>query len=239
MSYQPTKEDCAKDASGLANPNPRLVCGRGASWPVRHENGGRGRSAAPPANIRQAKGAFTGPCRLRHRRHTAGRARATGVEGGQPCRGDPGAGVPDPRPPQGRVHPRRDRRPARCDQVSHLLLARPGRTLPEPASASRADGTPTEPDPQSVRGWRIHDPDHAQVRGVVRPGPLRRKGGILTVPVTINTMRQSTLGTADTCLHRLQYLFDPNVPRKGSVIRTIGTGYHAGIAEYYFRRRQG
>lgn len=61
----------------------------------------------------------------------------------------------------------------------------------------------------------------------------------MTVPVTINTMRQSTLGTADTCLHRLQYLFDPNVPRKGSVIRTIGTGYHAGIAEYYFRRRQG
>lgn len=58
-------------------------------------------------------------------------------------------------------------------------------------------------------------------------------------PVTINTMRQSTLNTADVCLYRLQYVFDPDVPKRGSVIRSIGTGYHAGIAEYYFRRRVG
>src|SRR5690606_29992373 len=99
------------------------------------------------------------------------------------------------------------------------------------------------PDHQGLRGRRTDDSDRAPVRRVLRPGPLRSEGGIVEMatvtPVAINTMRQSTLGTADTCLHRLQYLFDPNVPRKGSVIRSIGTGYHAGIAEYYFRRRQG
>lgn len=59
------------------------------------------------------------------------------------------------------------------------------------------------------------------------------------VPVKIDTMRQSTIGTADACLHRLHYLFNPEIPKKGSILRSIGTGYHAGIAEYYLRRRMG
>lgn len=46
------------------------------------------------------------------------------------------------------------------------------------------------------------------------------------------TMRQSTLGTADTCLKRIEFqLQDP--PYASNVNRAIGTGYHAGLATYY------
>lgn len=61
----------------------------------------------------------------------------------------------------------------------------------------------------------------------------------MTVPVHIRGMRQSTLGAADTCLKRLDFIFDPDIPKKGSVNRGIGTGYHGGLAHSYMKRLAG
>jgi hypothetical protein len=58
-------------------------------------------------------------------------------------------------------------------------------------------------------------------------------------PVQIKTMRQSTATTADICLQRLEYYLDPGTPKKGSVNRSMGTGYHAGHAHSYLERRAG
>ena len=46
-------------------------------------------------------------------------------------------------------------------------------------------------------------------------------------------MRQSTLGTADTCMKRLQFLFDPTIPYGTGEFRIVGTSYHAGLELYY------
>ena len=46
-------------------------------------------------------------------------------------------------------------------------------------------------------------------------------------------LRQSTLGTADTCHKRLQYDMDPNVPYSTGPYRVFGTGYHAGVEAHY------
>lgn len=55
-------------------------------------------------------------------------------------------------------------------------------------------------------------------------------------PVEIKAMRQSIVSSADVCLKRLEYLFDPDLPKRGSVSRGIGTGVHAGFAHYYTQR---
>lgn len=59
-----------------------------------------------------------------------------------------------------------------------------------------------------------------------------------TTLVSIKNMRQSTIGTADVCLKRLEYLFDPDLPKRGSVSRGMGTAYHAGLARYYTQRME-
>ncbi|HYF45465.1 MAG TPA: PD-(D/E)XK nuclease family protein [Acidimicrobiales bacterium] len=54
----------------------------------------------------------------------------------------------------------------------------------------------------------------------------------------LRVLRQSTLGTADTCLKRLEYDLDPRIPYGTGEARAVGTGYHAGL-ECYYRWRQG
>jgi hypothetical protein len=59
-----------------------------------------------------------------------------------------------------------------------------------------------------------------------------------STPVQI--LRQSTIGAADTCLKRLEFIYSPEpIPKKGSVNRGIGTGYHAGLAHSYQARMLG
>jgi hypothetical protein len=59
----------------------------------------------------------------------------------------------------------------------------------------------------------------------------------LTVPVQIvRRARQSTLNNGDVCLKRLEHQFFHDIPKRGSVNRGIGTGYHAGMATYYGAR---
>jgi hypothetical protein len=50
-------------------------------------------------------------------------------------------------------------------------------------------------------------------------------------------LRQSTLGTADTCHRRLQYDRDPSIPYGTGEARIVGTAYHAGWEQYYLNRR--
>lgn len=52
-------------------------------------------------------------------------------------------------------------------------------------------------------------------------------------------LRQSTLGTADTCLHRLKWYLDPTVPYYAGVSRMMGTGYHAGLEFWYQALKNG
>jgi hypothetical protein len=52
-------------------------------------------------------------------------------------------------------------------------------------------------------------------------------------------MRQSLIGTADTCLARIPYSFDPDIPRRGSILRSMGTAGHASLAEAYLQRMRG
>jgi len=59
---------------------------------------------------------------------------------------------------------------------------------------------------------------------------------LLTYP---KILRQSTISTADICSYRLKYNLDPNQPRSSSVMRAAGTGYHAGLGEFYNQVRQG
>lgn len=59
---------------------------------------------------------------------------------------------------------------------------------------------------------------------------------LLTYP---KILRQSTISTADICSYRLKYNLDPNQPRSSSVMRASGTGYHAGLAEFYTQLRAG
>ena len=46
-------------------------------------------------------------------------------------------------------------------------------------------------------------------------------------------LRQSTLGTADTCHKRLQFDMDPMVPHGTGPYRVFGTAYHAGLEAHY------
>lgn len=50
-------------------------------------------------------------------------------------------------------------------------------------------------------------------------------------------LRQSTIGTADTCLQRLEYDLDPSIPYGTGEGRANGTAYHAGLQWYYDRRQ--
>lgn len=50
-------------------------------------------------------------------------------------------------------------------------------------------------------------------------------------------LRQSTIGTADTCLQRLEYDLDPSVPYGTGEGRANGTAYHAGLEWYYKTRK--
>jgi PD-(D/E)XK nuclease superfamily len=52
----------------------------------------------------------------------------------------------------------------------------------------------------------------------------------------VRVLRQSTLGTADTCLKRLEFDLDPSIAYTTGEARAVGTGYHAGL-ELYYRRR--
>lgn len=52
-------------------------------------------------------------------------------------------------------------------------------------------------------------------------------------------MRQSLIGTADTCLARIPYSLNPDLPRRGSILRSMGTAGHASLAEAYSQRMQG
>lgn len=51
-------------------------------------------------------------------------------------------------------------------------------------------------------------------------------------------LRQSTIGTADTCLQRLEYDLDPSIPYGTGEGRANGTAYHAGL-EWYYSTRMG
>lgn len=53
----------------------------------------------------------------------------------------------------------------------------------------------------------------------------------------LRVLRQSTIGTADTCLHRLEYDLDPNVAYSTGETRAVGTAYHRAL-ECYYRDRQ-
>lgn len=57
--------------------------------------------------------------------------------------------------------------------------------------------------------------------------------------MVMRLMRQSLLGSADTCLRRAQYDIDPDRPRSTSEARAIGVGYHAGLEAYYRARQAG
>ncbi|HEX7099319.1 MAG TPA: PD-(D/E)XK nuclease family protein [Acidimicrobiia bacterium] len=51
-------------------------------------------------------------------------------------------------------------------------------------------------------------------------------------------MRQSLMGTADTCLKRVEFILqDPEY--RSNVNRAMGTGYHAGLAEHYMGLMRG
>lgn len=52
-------------------------------------------------------------------------------------------------------------------------------------------------------------------------------------------LRQSTIGTADTCLQRLEYDLDPSIPYGTGEGRANGTAYHAGLEWYYSFRKAG
>lgn len=54
-------------------------------------------------------------------------------------------------------------------------------------------------------------------------------------------LRQSTVNSADICGKRVEFQLDENLnlPRRGSVMRTAGTGYHAGVAEAYIQLKGG
>lgn len=52
----------------------------------------------------------------------------------------------------------------------------------------------------------------------------------------VRALRQSTLGTADTCLKRLEYDLDPTIPYATGEARAVGTAYHAGLEVYYTAR---
>lgn len=54
----------------------------------------------------------------------------------------------------------------------------------------------------------------------------------------LRALRQSTLGTADTCLKRLEYDLDPRIPYSTGEARAVGTAYHAGLDAYYSQRRR-
>lgn len=54
---------------------------------------------------------------------------------------------------------------------------------------------------------------------------------------TAKVLRQSTLGTADTCHKRLEYQLDPSIPYGTGEARIVGTAYHAGLERYYLDRR--
>lgn len=60
-----------------------------------------------------------------------------------------------------------------------------------------------------------------------------------TATVAKKKMRQSTIGTAMACLHRLNWVLDPSVPYYAGMNRSIGTGYHAGLAQAYEMRMAG
>lgn len=49
----------------------------------------------------------------------------------------------------------------------------------------------------------------------------------------MTTIRQSTIASADICLHRLSFLNRTDLPTRGSLWRAIGTAYHAGLADRY------
>ena len=51
-------------------------------------------------------------------------------------------------------------------------------------------------------------------------------------------MRQSTIGTAQICAHRLTYDLDPRIPYSSGVVRAIGTAIHAGHEAYYQHRKE-
>ena len=55
----------------------------------------------------------------------------------------------------------------------------------------------------------------------------------------LRVLRQSTLGTADTCLYRLKWYLDPNEPYYAGVSRMMGTGYHAGLEFWYTALKNG
>jgi len=52
-------------------------------------------------------------------------------------------------------------------------------------------------------------------------------------------MRQSLLGQAHSCHHRLQYILDPKIPYTTGVVRAMGTAIHAGHEMYYTHRQGG
>jgi len=58
-------------------------------------------------------------------------------------------------------------------------------------------------------------------------------------PVTIRSLRQSTINDAMTCLHRLTWVDDPDYPYQASASTAMGTGYHAGLEAAYRRRMEG
>jgi hypothetical protein len=63
----------------------------------------------------------------------------------------------------------------------------------------------------------------------------------MTVPVQIQTrnMTQSLVDTGcNICLKQIEYKIFHEQPNQGYVSSGIGTGYHAGIAEYYLDRRE-
>jgi hypothetical protein len=51
-------------------------------------------------------------------------------------------------------------------------------------------------------------------------------------------IRQSLLGSADSCLRKAQYSLESDVYYGGSV-RAVGTAYHAGLEYYYLNRMKG
>lgn len=55
--------------------------------------------------------------------------------------------------------------------------------------------------------------------------------------VEIKGLTQSIIGTADICLKKLEYQFYNPQPNRGHVSSSMGTGYHAGLAQYYLDRR--
>src|SRR5690606_36619731 len=116
--------------------------------------------------------------------------------------------------------------------------------LPAPQEQAGADRPATDPGREGVQAWRADLGHRPALPGQRSAGPLRRQERAAHVtatiaPVTIRSLRQSTINDAMTCLHRLTWVDDPDYPYQASASTAMGTGYHAGLEAAYRRRMEG